>query len=231
MDSGNCSACGSRTTGRFCSQCGAPVGNVPASPRHRRAIWTAAGFAVLSVAAVVLIAVRQPSAQSPEPQAADAPGGTGGGGTPPDISGLSPRQRFDTLYNVVMRASESGDATRAAQFLPMALMAYGQLDDVDADSRYHLAVLRLHVEGDSKPALLLADTIQATSPHHLLALMIRGSAGQLAGDQAMTRTAAKEFLSAWEVEIASGKPEYRDHRGMLDQFRERALRASATGKT
>ena len=61
--------------------------------------------------------------------------------------------------------------------------------------------------------------------------MIRGSAGQLAGDQAVIRAAAKEFLSAWEVEIASGKPEYRDHRGMLDQFRERALRASATGKT
>ena len=167
----------------------------------------------------------------PPPPPAVPPAGAGGGGTPPDISGLSPRQRFDTLYNVVMRASEGGDAARAAQFLPMALMAYGQLDDVDADSRYHLAVLRLHVEGDSKPALLLADTIQATSPHHLLALMIRGSAGQLAGDQAMTRTAAKEFLSAWEVEIASGKPEYRDHRGMLDQFRERALKTAATGKT
>jgi hypothetical protein len=151
-------------------------------------------------------------------------------GTPPDISGLSPREQFDTLYNVVMRASESGDADRASRFAPMAFMAYGQLADVDADARYHAAVLRLHAEGDSRAALLLADTIQATAPRHLFAYMIRGSAGLLGGDQAMVRKAAAGFLSAWDGEMASGKPEYRDHQIMLDQFRERALKLNSAGK-
>jgi hypothetical protein len=185
--------------------------------------------AILTLAVLVVMIARQPQGQPAGPQDAAAASGSAGA-APPDISGLSPRQRFDTLYNVVMRASESGDAARAARFAPMAFMAYDQLEEVDADARYHAAVLRLHVEGDRKPALLLADTIQATAPYHLFAFMIRGSAGQLAGDEAMVRKAAKDFLSAWDVEIASGKPEYQDHRIMLDQFRQRALKADSTRK-
>jgi len=181
------------------------------------------------VLALVTIVMRQPQGQPAGPQDAVA-ASSSAGAAPPDISGLSPRQRFDTLYNVVMRASENGDGARAARFAPMAFMAYAQLEDVDADARYHAAVLRLHVEGDTKPALLLADTIQATAPYHLFAFMIRGSAGQLAGDEPMIRKAARDFLSAWDVEIASGKPEYQDHRIMLDQFRERALKSGSTGK-
>ena len=149
---------------------------------------------------------------------------------PPDISGLSPRQRFDTLFNVVMRASESGDLARSTRFAPMALMAYSQLEDVDPDARYHAAVLRLNVNGDFKSALLLADSIQASAPEHLFAFMIRGSAGQLAGDPALVRKAARDFLAAWEREIASGKPEYQDHRIMLDQFRARAVKSDSARK-
>lgn len=229
MSGGHCTACGARVTGRFCSECGAPVSGALVSPRRQGAIWATAGFAILTVLALVVIAVRQPQGQPAGPQDAAATTGSGGG-APPDISGLSPRQRFDTLYNVVMRASESGDAARAARFAPMALMAYAQLEDVDADARYHAAVLRLHVEGDVRPALLLADTIQATHPQHLFAFMVRGSAGQLAGDEPMIRKAAKDFLSAWDAEITSGKPEYQDHRIMLDQFRERALKTGSTGR-
>lgn len=229
MSGGHCTACGARVTGRFCSQCGVPVSGAPVSPRRPKAIWAAVGFAILTVLVLVVMLVRQPQGQSAGPQDAAAASASAGG-APPDISGLSPRQRFDTLYNVVMRASESGDAARSARFAPMALMAYGQLEDADADARYHAAVLRLHVEGDVKPALLLADTIQMTAPRHLFAFMIRGSAGQLAGDQRMIRKAAADFLSAWDVEMASGKPEYRDHRIMLDQFRERALKTGSTGK-
>jgi hypothetical protein len=179
---------------------------------------------------VVLVAVlvRQPKALSAGSQ--DVAAAASADGAPPDISGLSPRQGFDTLFNVVMRASESGDAARAARVLPMALMAYGQLEDVDADARYHAAVLRLHVDGDVKPALLLADTIQMSAPHHLFAYMIRGSAGQLTGDQTMIRKAAKDFLAAWDAETASAKPEYQDHQIMLDQFRKRALSSTSSGK-
>ena len=223
-----CAQCGARVSGRFCGQCGAPVAGEPRAARSFAAQWGAVGLAVLALVILAVLILRQPQAPAAGPL--DAAAGSSSGAVPPDISGLSPRQRFDTLYNVVMRASESGDAARSARFAPMALMAYAQLEDVDADARYHAAVLRLHVNGDSKPALLLADTIQASAPQHLFAFMIRGSAGQLAGDQAMVRAAARGFLSAWEAEIASGKPEYQDHRVMLDQFRARALKLDSARK-
>ena len=227
--SGYCTECGSRVTGRFCGQCGAPVAGVPPASRSFMARWGTVGLAVLTLVILAVLIARQPPV--PAAGSPDSPtGSAAAGAAPPDISGLSPRQRFDTLYNVVMRASERGDAARSARFAPMALMAYAGLEEVDADARYHAAVLRLHVNGDYKPALLLADTIQASAPQHLFAFMIRGSAGQLAGDQAMVRAAERGFLSAWEREIASGKQEYQDHRIMLDQFRARALKQDSTRK-
>ena len=231
MSVGYCTACGAKVTDRYCGQCGHPVsGAVGRAPRPL-ARWAVIGGAIFLVVLLVVMLARQPQEAVEGPQGADVASRASGGASPPDISGLSPRQQFDTLYNIVMRASESGDTARAARFAPMAFMAYGQLPEVDADARYHAAVLRLHVEGDRKPALLLADTIQQTAPHHLFAYMIRGSAGQLAGDESMVRNALRDFLSAWDTEIASGKPEYQDHRIMLDQFRKRALAADSTRRS
>lgn len=228
MSGGYCAECGARVTDRFCGQCGAPVAGQPAASGSFAAQWGAVGLAMLTLVILAVLILRQPRVPAgPQDPAVSSASSTA---APPDLSGLSPRQRFDTLFNVVMRASENGDVARSTGFAPMALMAYAQLEDVDADARYHAAVLRLHVNGDSKPALLLADTIQASAPEHLFAFMIRGSAGQLAGDAAMVRTAARDFLAAWEREIASGKPEYQDHRIMLDQFRTRALKSDSARK-
>lgn len=228
MPGGHCTSCGAPVSGKFCGKCGAPTIGGPVAGRRPDGLWAAGGFALLAVLALVLMVVRQSRVAPPAPDASAASAGTDG--TPPDISGLNSRERFDTLYNVIMRASESGDASRATRFMPMALAAYSQLEEVDADARYHAAVLRLHVEGDPKAALLLADTIQAGSPRHLFAFMIRGSAGQLAGDDRMVGKAGRDFLSAWDAEMASAKAEYRDHQIMLDQFRERALKSGSAGK-
>ena len=57
---------------------------------------------------------------------------------------MSPRERFDRLYNRIMQAAESGDEATVTRFTPMALMAYAQLDSLDADARYHAALLELH---------------------------------------------------------------------------------------
>lgn len=222
MSGGYCAQCGARVSGRFCGQCGAPVAGGAAVPRSVAAQWGAIALAVLALVILAVLIIRQPrvtAAGPPDSARADA--------APPDLSGLSPRQRFDTLFNVVMRASESGDLARSTRFAPMALMAYAQLENVDADARYHAAVLRLNVNGDFKSALLLADSIQAGAPEHLFAFMIRGSAGQLAGSPGLVRKAERDFLAAWERETASGKPEYQDHRIMLDQFRARALKSDS----
>jgi hypothetical protein len=134
---------------------------------------------------------------------------------------MTPRERFDRLYNRVMRAAESGDTATVARFSPMAVMAYSQLDSVDADARYHAAVLQLHVRGDTAGALRLADSILSIQPHHLFGYLIRGTAARLAGDQHLLARAYADFLAAWDAEKSS-RPEYRDHQAMLDQFRSAA---------
>ena len=137
---------------------------------------------------------------------------------------MTPRERFDRLYNRVMRASEQSDTTTVSRFSPMAFQAYAQLDSVDADARYHAAVLRLHVHGDTAAALRLADTIQTSEPNHLFASLLRGTAARLVRDDQLLRRANSEFLAAWEPEMKRGRPEYRDHQAMLEQFREMARR-------
>lgn len=142
---------------------------------------------------------------------------------------MSPRERFDRLYNRVMRAAEQGDSGTVARFSPMAFLAYGQLDTVDADARYHAAVLRLHVQGDTGAALRLADTIQMSNPRHLFAFLVRGTAARLIGNDRLLGRANADYLAAWDPEMQAGRPEYRDHQAMLEQFREMARRAGTPG--
>ena len=158
MATAYCRACGAKVSDRFCGHCGTPVTGPLRRPKTTGNPWMLAGFVALSALALVAIVLRQPEGSGITAAPATAPG------APPDISGLGPRQRFDTLFNVVMRASENGDASRATRFVPMAFMAYAQLEAVDADARYHAAVMRLEVEGNIQPALALADWCSVVSP-------------------------------------------------------------------
>jgi hypothetical protein len=229
MMAGHCTACGAAVTGKFCGRCGTAASGSPLGSRRPGAIWAVGGFALLIILVLVVMLLRQ----SPAPASAVAPADGAAGlsaGTPPDLSSMTPREQFDRLYNRVMTAAEQGDTATASRFGPMAFQAYAQLDTVDADARYHVAVLRLHAGGDPRTALLLADSIQATAPRHLFAYLIRGTAGQLSGDQAMIRKAYVDFLSAWDAEMASGKQEYGEHQVMLDQFRARARQSGPAAR-
>ena len=211
-----CPACGNPASGRFCSRCGAALGGRFVPGRDRRAWWAAGAFGLLALIALV-VSVRQ--------QPASPPASTLGGETSlPDLSSLTPRGRFDSLYNQVMRAAENGDTATVGRVSPLTFLAYGQLDSVDADARYHLAVLQLHVLGSGEAALRLADSILAASPNHLFGYLIRGTAARMSGDDRLLARAHTGFLSAWDAEIAAGRPEYRDHQVMLDQFRAAALK-------
>ena len=145
-------------------------------------------------------------------------------GRAPDISQMSPRERFDRLFNRVMQAAEAGDSSQVQQFTPMALGAYQQLDSVDADARYHAAVIHLQV-GDFGPAKALADTILAQAPGHLFGYVIRGTAARLQGDSVGLRRAEEAFLAHYQTEIAAKRVEYSDHQPVLDQFKEDAEQA------
>jgi hypothetical protein len=168
-----------------------------------------------------LVASGAPAPAAPDMANAGAAGPGGANGPvqrAPDISRMSPRERFDRLFNRVMQASEQGDTAEVERFTPMALGAYAQLDRVDADARYHAAELHLQV-GEARPALALADTILAESPGHLFGYLIRGSAAQLRDDSAALEQAHQDFDRHYAAEMAAGRTEYREHGPAIEEFR------------
>ena len=138
---------------------------------------------------------------------------------------MTPRERFDRLFNRVMQAAEQRDTAQVERFTPMALGAYAQLDSIDTDARYHAAVLRLQV-GDAGGALALADTILARSPGHLFGYMVRGTAAGFQGDTATARRAGRDFLSHYAAELKANRIEYREHEPAIEDFKRQAESAT-----
>lgn len=116
-----------------------------------------------------------------------------------------------------MQASENGDSATVTQFSPMALAAYGMLDAIDADAQYHAAMIRLHT-GDLGGAAALADTILASVPNHLLGWLVRGTVARTRHEQKALAIAERAFLAGYDAEISIDRPEYRDHKTILDIF-------------
>ena len=139
----------------------------------------------------------------------------------PDISTMSPRERFDRLFNRVMQAAEGGDSAEVERFTPMALGAYQQLETRDVDARYHAAVLRMQI-GDFSQARALADTILKESPGHLFGYVIRGTTARFQNDSATRARAERDFLVHYQPETATKRVEYLEHKPVLDEFRREA---------
>jgi hypothetical protein len=134
---------------------------------------------------------------------------------------MTPRQRFDRLFNRIMQAAERRDSTEVRRFTPMALGAYDQLESRDADARYHAAVLHLQV-GSFDAARALADTILVESPHHLFGYVVRGAVARLQrADQSLMR-ARRDFLAQYASQMATKRVEYLEHQPVLDEFKTEA---------
>jgi hypothetical protein len=180
-----------------------------------------AGLALAGVLAVVLIMLIRKSPAPPAQEiAASVPGDAAG--APPDISNMSPRERFNRLYNRVMTAAQSGDEATVTRFTPMALMAYAQLDTVDADARYHAALINVHT-GKTKEALALGDSILTQTPGHLFGYIVRGTVARFQRDTIDLRRAYSGFLKRYDAEMKLARPEYAEHRTSLDDFRKAAM--------
>lgn len=245
-----CSACGASLTARtcqachadlsprarFCHRCGRPVGSggeVPAGarlPARERTAWIVAGGLCVAFLAAIVFRVWQPPAPvAPDMANAGSAGAQALGsqgpatGPAPDISRMTPRERFDRLFNRIMQAAEAGDSAQVVRFTPMALGAYTQLDSIDADARYHAAVIRLQV-GDVPGALALADTIVARTPGHLFGYLVRGQAAELQGDSAAEARAGRDFLAHYDGEMRAGRVEYREHARVIEEFKQKAER-------
>ncbi len=144
----------------------------------------------------------------------------------PDISALSPRERFNRLYNRVMQAAQSGDEATVARFTPMALGAYAQLDTVDADARYHAALIKVH-SGEVDASRALGDSILAETPGHLFGYMVQGMVARFRKDPKALDGAYAGFFKHYDAEMKAGRPEYQDHRTSIDEFRKTAQEAGA----
>ena len=233
LGAGTCSQCGRQLPAgaQFCRDCGTPAGRRAPTPaatdRGSRTGWIAAaglGVALLGVAIAFLVQGER-RAPATGPMAASLGGGAAAAspeGTPPDISNMTPKERYDRLYNKVMRAAESGDQATIAQFTPMTMMAYQQLDSIDADARFHMAMLLLHT-GKAPGAKAEADSILKFSPGHLFGYMIRGAVARWDKDAAALKKAQTDFLASYDTEMKAKRPEYGEHERAVRDFRAAAL--------
>jgi hypothetical protein len=170
---------------------------------------------VLGLLLVVLVA------KTPSRRDAETSSQTSSQTAPPDISNLSPAERFERLYQRVITAAQSGDQATVNQFMPMATAAFGMLDTVTVDARYHMAMLELHV-GDMNAAQAQADTIRKADPDHLFSYVIAAAVARWKKDDKARDAAYREFMKRYEAQIATGKPEYTEHRAMLDDVKRSA---------
>jgi hypothetical protein len=140
---------------------------------------------------------------------------------------MSPRERFNRLYNRIMRGAESGDEATVSRFTPMALMAYAQLDTIDADARFHAALLRVHT-GDAAAARALGDTVLQQTPGHLFGYGILGTVARWQKNEPARRTAYAGFLQHYDAEMKLGREEYAEHSTSLNDFRQAARAATGS---
>lgn len=251
-----CPSCGTQGSGRFCRNCGASLGGAPPCPRcgaalpanarfcaqcgagtaarsgglgqNERILWFVAGGLVVALAGGLALALRGGSSGAGAPTVAEAPfaGGAGATGPAPDISNLTPRERFDRLFDRVMRAAEQGDQATVTSFSPMALSAYEMLEaaDRDADARYHAGLIRLHT-GDIDGARALADTILKQQPSHLFGIVMRGTIARFQKDQKALDKSYGDFLAHYDAEMKVKRPEYEAHPRALEEFLKAAREA------
>jgi len=123
-----------------------------------------------------------------------------------------------------MVAFEDGDSAGANFFAPMGIEAYRLSGDLDIDARYHVGLIHA-VGGNREGVLAQADSLGREEPDHLFVPMLHFAAEQLADNQQGITTAYEDFLANYDTQLATDRPEYRDHRDALEAFRSEAIGA------
>jgi tetratricopeptide (TPR) repeat protein len=183
-----------------------------------------AGVAVIALLAV-LVAPRF-GAESP-PRTAFGPPASAMAPTGPaaiDLSSMTAREAADRLFDRIMRTAGAGDSAEARAFVPMALEAYRQVPEPDADAHYHLAVLHMLVDNAAE-ARIHADAILRADPDHLFGLFMAGQSAQRLGDAEEARSLFRRFLDRYPTEIARDLPEYAAHSPVFPEMHAEAQAA------
>lgn len=182
----------------------------------------AGSLATILILVIVWFMVRgaKPAA-APDMANVGSASGALGTGQAPDISSMTPEERFTRLFERVTRAAEGGDSAQVSAFVPMALGAYSQLPAINNDDRFHAAMLYFMI-GEFPGTLALADTIQQNIPRHLFAPVLRGTVAEAQGDKAALARSYAAFRANYALEQQAGRQEYSDHRELLEQFKRSA---------
>lgn len=229
-----CPSCGQPAAGSFCSHCGTSL-TAGAAPKQWNAQtivpWVALGVATVALV-VAMVSLTDRGDRSAVPEPASLPFTTTipsipAPSPPVDLSSMTPRQAADRLFNRIMAASERGDTAEALRFVPMALQAYGGLETLDNDARYHVALIHF-TAGDIESTRVHLQKLRQSVPNHLLGLMLEYKIAERSGNQNSAIQAYEAFLAAYDAEIATGRAEYQDHRSGIDNFRK-AAQASVAG--
>jgi hypothetical protein len=188
--------------------------------------WLVLGVALAALAGVLVMTTRG-SAPEPAPAVAVVPGSpttpsaasgpAAAADTTPDLSSMTPRERFDRLFDRVMRASEGGDTATVTQFAPMALAAFAMLGPPDADARFHAGLIHL-AAGDAPGAMEMASAIAAQQPRHLFGILLKGRIAEVTQDPDALAAAHRAFREAYASEAAAQRPEYPGHQAIIDRF-------------
>jgi len=217
-----CTACNAPLVAeaRFCHRCGH---GLPGSGRGERTTWIVAWAAVVLWMGFIAYYVvhRSDAAAGPDMANAGSASAATGAGQPPDISQMSPKERFLRLHDRIMGAASSGDTATVQRFAPMAIAAYGMLDQIDPDLRFHAGAIHIQM-GDYAGALALADTIATDAPDHLFATLLRAEVAEAKGDATGARRYRKSFVEHYATEIARGRPEYTEHLALLEEFKQQS---------
>jgi hypothetical protein len=237
-----CQHCGGQLGGRFCDQCGAKSAPAAAFCNQcgaklrsagRRSggaavvggqnlPWWIAGAAMFVVILVVGVRMVQPAGPALAPPAAPAaPFAGGGGGTPPDLGTMTPREAADRLFNRVMTSVSQGDSAGAQAFMPMAIAAYDRARPLDHDGLFHLSLLN-RTAGNLPDALANAEEVLEEDPRHLLALTAAAEAAAELGRSDEAAGYYRRVLESYDAEIGRGLPEYADHATFLQSVRGEA---------
>ncbi len=173
------------------------------------------GTAIAAVILVLLLPTLREQAAVPAAPAVAAPNGA-----PPPLTG-TPRQQADQLFNRVMEERQAGNVERVTFFLPMAIAAYRQAGQLDADGLYHLSLLE-SAAGQHGAARATAEQILAQSPGHLLGLAAAAEAAARAGDTTAAKRYYERFLEDFASESTRRLPEYQDHARIFPEYRQSA---------
>ena len=225
-----------RATARFCHRCGAPAtteagaaASVASTGTTNRTPWLFLGLVLIAAISAITwtgINKNNPPAAPLMPNAGNAGPAGNAGGTPAaggaanvDIASMTPEERFDRLFDRVMRSMAAGDTGAAKQFAPMAMMAYGMLPAHNADLRLHAGLVQV-AAGEAPAARALADSILGRNADHLFGYILRAEAARSTGDTAAERKARADFASRVAAETArTDRPEYREHQSLIDEYR------------